>query len=109
MSDARQRDPTRLVKDVLGIFGHSKANTTVNVSMQELEEGIKQKPDAIYAEPTATPGGAEGEYNFARNCLAVTISLSIAVTVSPRRSAAMTTLESRISPMRAGSTAHDGC
>ena len=41
--------------------------------------------------------------------VAATICLSIAVTVSPRRSAAMTTLESRISPMWAGSTAHGGC
>ena len=48
------------VKDVQGILGHSKANTTVNVYMQEIEEGVKQTLDAIYAELTATLGGVEG-------------------------------------------------
>jgi len=48
------------VKDVQGILGHSKADTTVNVYMQEIEEGVKQTLDAIYAELTATSGGAEG-------------------------------------------------
>ena len=37
-----------------GILGHSKADTTVNVYMQEIEEGVKQTLDAIYAELTAT-------------------------------------------------------
>src|SRR5439155_19770776 len=36
-------------------------------------------------------------------------SLDDCSTVSPRRSAAMTTLESRISPMRADSAVHGGC
>ena len=44
------------VKDVQRIFGHSKADTTVNVYIREIEEGIKQPLDAIYAELTATPG-----------------------------------------------------
>ena len=48
------------VKDVQGILGHSKADTTVNVYMQEIEEGVKQTLDAIYAELTATLGGADG-------------------------------------------------
>src|SRR5215472_9883211 len=48
------------VKDVQGVLGHSKADTTVNVYMQEIEEGVKQTLDAIYAELTATSGGAEG-------------------------------------------------
>ena len=47
------------VKDVQGILGHSKADTTVNVYMQEIEEGVNQT-HAIYAELTATRGGAEG-------------------------------------------------
>jgi integrase len=37
------------VKDVQGILGHSKADTTVNVYMQQIEEGVKQMLDAIYA------------------------------------------------------------
>jgi integrase len=43
------------VKDVQGILGHAKADTTVNVYMQEIEEGVKQTLDAIYAELTAGP------------------------------------------------------
>lgn len=35
------------VKDVQGILGHSKADTTLNVYMQEIEEGVKQTLDAI--------------------------------------------------------------
>jgi len=41
------------VKDVQGILGHTKADTTVNVYMQPIEEGVKQTLDAIYAELTA--------------------------------------------------------
>jgi hypothetical protein len=36
------------VKDVQGILGHSKADTTVNVYMQEIEESVRQTQDAIY-------------------------------------------------------------
>ena len=43
------------VKDVQGILGHSKADTTVNVYMQEIEESVKQTQDAIYCELTARP------------------------------------------------------
>jgi integrase len=43
------------VKDVQGILGHTKADTTVNVYMQPIEEGVKQTLDAIYAELTAGP------------------------------------------------------
>jgi integrase len=43
------------VKDVQGILGHAKADTTVNVYMQEIEEGVKQTLNAIYAELTARP------------------------------------------------------
>jgi site-specific recombinase XerD len=38
------------VKDVQGILGHSKADTTVNVYMQPIEAGVKQTLEAIYAE-----------------------------------------------------------
>jgi len=41
------------VKDVQGILGHSKADTTVNVYMQEIEESVKQTQDAIYRELAA--------------------------------------------------------
>lgn len=40
------------VKDVQGVLGHSKADTTVNVYMQPIEAGVKQTLDAIYAELT---------------------------------------------------------
>lgn len=40
------------IKDVQGVLGHSKADTTVNVYMQPIEEGVKQTLDAIYAELT---------------------------------------------------------
>jgi len=43
------------VKDVQGILGHTKADTTVNVYMQPIEEGVKQTLDAIYTELTARP------------------------------------------------------
>jgi integrase len=43
------------VKDVQGMLGHSKADTTANVYMQPIEEGVKQTLDAIYAELTAGP------------------------------------------------------
>lgn len=43
------------VKDVQGILGHTKADTTVNVYMQQIEEGVKQTLDAIYTELTAWP------------------------------------------------------
>jgi integrase len=43
------------VKDVQGILGHSKADTTVNVYMQQIEAGVKQTLDAIYVELTAKP------------------------------------------------------
>jgi integrase len=43
------------VKDVQGILGHTKADTTVNVYMQQIEDGVKQTLDAIYAELTARP------------------------------------------------------
>jgi len=43
------------VKDVQGILAHAKADTTANVYMQQIEEGVKQTLDAIYAELTAHP------------------------------------------------------
>ena len=43
------------VKDVQGILGHCNPNTTANVYMQTIEEGVKQTLDAIYAELTAKP------------------------------------------------------
>ncbi len=43
------------VKDLQSILGHSKADTTVNVYMQEIEESVKQTQDAIYRELTAKP------------------------------------------------------
>ena len=41
------------VKDVQGVLGHSKADTTVNVYMQQIEAGVKSMLDAIYSELTA--------------------------------------------------------
>ena len=38
------------VKDVQGILGHSRAETTVNVYMQPIEAGVKKTLDAIYQE-----------------------------------------------------------
>jgi integrase len=46
------------VKDVQGVLGHSKADTTVNVYMQPIEAGVKQMLDAIYAELVASPEGS---------------------------------------------------
>lgn len=43
------------VKDVQAMLGHSKADTTVNVYMQEIEESVKQTLDSVYAELTAGP------------------------------------------------------
>jgi integrase len=43
------------VKDVQGILGHAKADTTVNVYMQQIDEGVKLTLDSIYAELTARP------------------------------------------------------
>jgi hypothetical protein len=43
------------VKDVQGVLGYSKADTTVNVHMQPIEEGVKQTLGAIYGELTAGP------------------------------------------------------
>jgi len=48
------------VKDVQGVLGHSKADTTVNVYMQQIEAGVKQTLDAIYVELTAKPEVAAG-------------------------------------------------
>ncbi len=48
------------VKDVQGVLGHSKADTTVNVYMQQIEAGVKQTIDAIYVELTAKPEVAAG-------------------------------------------------
>lgn len=43
------------VKDVQGVLGHSKADTTVNVYMQPIEAGVKRTLDAIYGELTVKP------------------------------------------------------
>jgi len=43
------------VKDVQGVWGHSKADTTANVYIQTIEEGVKLTLDAIYAELTGAP------------------------------------------------------
>jgi integrase len=40
------------VKDVQGILGHESPDLTANVYMQQIEEGVKQTLDAIYAELT---------------------------------------------------------
>jgi len=42
------------IKDVQGILGHSKADTTLNVYMQEIEASVKQTQAAIYAELTTS-------------------------------------------------------
>lgn len=47
------------VKDVQGVLGHSKADTTVNVYMQPIEASVKQTLDAIYSELTAPEMKAE--------------------------------------------------
>lgn len=38
------------IKDVQGILGHTKADTTVNVYMQSIEASVKETQEAIYAE-----------------------------------------------------------
>ncbi len=38
-----------------GILGPTKADTAVNVYMQQIEEGVKQTLDAIYSKFTAGP------------------------------------------------------
>jgi len=43
------------VKDVQSIVRHSKAETTVNVYMQSIEDSVKQRQEAIYAELTVRP------------------------------------------------------
>ena len=43
------------INDVQGILGHSKADTTVNVYMQSIEDSVKRTQEAIYAELTARP------------------------------------------------------
>ena len=43
------------VKDVQGILGHAKADTTVNVYMQQIDDGVKETLEAIYSELTARP------------------------------------------------------
>ena len=48
------------VKDVQGILGHSNADTTVNVYMQQIEAGVKSTLDAIYSELTARGEVAAG-------------------------------------------------
>jgi integrase len=51
------------VKDVQGVLGHSKADTTVKVYIQPIEAGVKQTLDAIYSELTTREMGA-GSRNF---------------------------------------------
>jgi integrase len=48
------------IKDVQGVLGHSKADTTVNVYMQQIEAGVKSTLDAIYSELTAREEVAAG-------------------------------------------------
>lgn len=43
------------IKDVQSILGHSRADTTVNVYMQPIEDSVKDTLDAMYAELTAAP------------------------------------------------------
>src|ERR1700685_1410304 len=47
------------IKDVQGVLGHSKADTTVNVYMQPIEASVKQTLDAIYSELTTPEMKAE--------------------------------------------------
>jgi hypothetical protein len=55
------------VKDVQGVLGHSKVDTTVNVYMQPIEAGVKSTLDAIYSELTAKGGGSGRLVRFARD------------------------------------------
>ena len=48
------------IKDVQGVLGHNKADTTVNVYMQLIEAGVKSTLDAIYSELTAREEVAAG-------------------------------------------------
>jgi integrase len=48
------------VKDVQSILGHSNADTTVTVYMQQIEAGVKSTLDAIYSELTARGEVAAG-------------------------------------------------
>jgi hypothetical protein len=48
------------VKDVQGVLGHSKADTMVNVYMQQIEAGVTSTLDAIYSELTASREVAAG-------------------------------------------------
>jgi integrase len=48
------------IKDVQGVLGHSKTDTTVNVYMQPIEAGVKSTLDAIYSELTAREEVAAG-------------------------------------------------
>ncbi|MFB3917228.1 MAG: hypothetical protein ACE14M_10895 [Terriglobales bacterium] len=41
-------------------MAHTKADTTVNVYMQQIEESVKETLDAIYSELTAKPEMAAG-------------------------------------------------
>ena len=43
------------VQGIQGIFGHSKADTTVNVYMPQIDDSVKQTLDAIYSELMARP------------------------------------------------------
>ncbi len=43
------------VKDVQAILGHSKADITANIYMQEIEESVEQTQAAIYSELVARP------------------------------------------------------
>jgi len=57
------------IKDVQGILGHSKADTTVNVYMQSIEDSVKHTQEAIYCELTARQklvGGSKNGKNLVR-------------------------------------------
>lgn len=57
------------VKDLQGILGHSKADTTVNVYMQSIDDSVKKTQEAIYSELTARPklvGGIKKGKNLVR-------------------------------------------
>jgi hypothetical protein len=43
------------VKGVQGTLGHSKADTTVNVYMQQIEADVKQTLEAIYSKLPTKP------------------------------------------------------
>src|SRR5271157_3953704 len=54
------------VKDVQGILGHTKADTTVNVYMPQIDDSVKQTLDAIYAELTAGAEAGSSLVNLVR-------------------------------------------